>query len=130
MARHLALAAASALFWCAAAAAAGTASTSPDFAACMDKAGGVTPAMLDCIAGETERQDARLNRAYLELSAGLSGERKKGLVEAQRAWLRFRDLNCAFYDDPDGGTEARVSASDCVMTMTANRAAELEQLGN
>lgn len=96
----------------------------------MDKAGGVTPAMLDCIAGETERQDARLNRAYRELSAGLSGERKKGLVEAQRAWLRFRDLNCAFYDDPDGGTEARVSASDCVMTMTANRAAELEQLGN
>ena len=128
MVRHLAIA--SVFFWCTAAAAAGTDPTSPDFAACMDTASGVTPAMLDCIAAETERQDARLNRAYRALSAGLSGERKKGLVEAQRAWLRFRDLNCAFYDDPDGGTEARVSANDCVMTMTANRAAELEQLGN
>jgi uncharacterized protein YecT (DUF1311 family) len=86
--------------------------------------------MLDCIAAETERQDARLNRAYRELSSALPAERKKALVEAQRAWLRFRDLNCGFYDDPDGGTEARVSANDCVMTMTANRALELEQLGN
>jgi uncharacterized protein YecT (DUF1311 family) len=127
--RHLALAAAGALF-CSAGAAAGSDPTSPDFAACMDKAGGVTPAMLNCIAAETERQDARLNRAYRELSANLSAERKKGLMEAQRAWLRFRDLNCAFYDDPDGGTEARVSTNDCVMTMTANRSAELEQLGN
>lgn len=99
------------------------------FSACMDKSGGVTVTMIDCIAEETERQDARLNKAYKALMASLSAPRKKQLQEAQRAWLKFRDGNCDFYHDPDGGTLARVSANDCVMNMTAQRARELEQLG-
>jgi uncharacterized protein YecT (DUF1311 family) len=53
--------------------------------------------------------------------------RKTQLLEAQRAWIKFRDVNCSFYLDPDGGTLARVSANDCVMTTTASRAVELEQ---
>lgn len=99
------------------------------FSSCMDKSGGVTATMIDCMAEETERQDARLNKAYKALMASLNAPRKKQLQEAQRAWLKFRDGNCDFYFDPDGGSLARVSANDCVMTMTAQRARELEQLG-
>lgn len=102
---------------------------SKPFTTCMDKSGGVTQAMVECIAAETQWQDARLNKAYKTLMAHLTAERKKQLQAAQRAWLTFRDTNCGFYFDPDGGSLARVSANDCVMTMTANRASELENLG-
>ena len=96
------------------------------FSACMDKSGGVTIDMLDCISAETKRQDARLNEAYKEAMAQLSPARKKQLQDAQRAWIKYRDANCNFYADPDGGTMATVSANDCFMSATAARAKELE----
>jgi uncharacterized protein YecT (DUF1311 family) len=104
------------------------ASLSKQFEACMDKSGGVTQGMVECMVAETKRHDARLNKAYKALMGSLNPERQKQLQEAQRAWLKFRDTNCAFYYDPDGGTLARVEANDCVMNMTANRAKELEAL--
>nr|WP_181375948.1 lysozyme inhibitor LprI family protein [Polaromonas sp. H8N]AWD72302.1 hypothetical protein pH8NP2_p028 [Polaromonas sp. H8N] len=99
---------------------------SKQHAACMDKSGGTTMGMIECITAETQRQDARLNKAYKAVMAELSPERKKQLLEAQRAWIKFRDANCAFYDDPDGGTLARVNANACMMTATAERSRELE----
>ena len=60
--------------------------------------------------------------------AKLSPSRKQALVEAERAWIQFRDANCRFYDDPDGGTIARVSANECILNATADRAKELQQL--
>lgn len=104
------------------------ASLSKQFDACMDKSGGVTQGMVECMVAETKRHDARLNKAYKALMGSLNPERQKQLQEAQRAWLKFRDSNCSFYYDHDGGTLARVQANDCVMNMTANRAKELETL--
>lgn len=101
---------------------------SKQFTACMDKSGGVTQDIVECIGAETQRQDLRLNKSYRALMVTLSPERKKQLQETQRAWIKFRDSNCNFYFDPDGGSIARISANDCVMTMTANRAKELENL--
>ena len=99
---------------------------SKQHAACMDRSEGVTVKMIDCITAEYQRQDARLNKAYKALMAELSPARKKQLREAQRAWIKFRDANCAFYGDPDGGSLARVSANDCMMSSAASRANELE----
>lgn len=98
------------------------------FEACMTRAGGVTVDMIECIGSETERQDARLNHAYQALRSTLGTARRQQLQEAQRAWITFRDRNCAFLFDPDGGSIARVAASDCVLRMTAERAGELERL--
>ena len=94
--------------------------------ACMDKSGDTTMGMIECITAETQRQDARLNQAYKAVMAELLLERKKQLLEAQRAWIKFRDANCSFYIDPDGGTLARVNANNCMLTNTAARAHELE----
>lgn len=99
---------------------------SKQFSSCIDKSGGVTSAMLDCIGAETKAQDARLNKSYKDVIATLSPSRKAVLQEAQRAWIKFRDANCRFYLDPDGGTMASVSAADCLMSGTATRAKELE----
>ena len=104
------------------------AGSSKQFSTCMDKSGGVTSSMVECIVTENKLQDARLNKAYKALGADLPPARKAQLLEAQRAWIKFRDSNCSFYDDPDGGSMARVSANECVMRATTERARELEML--
>lgn len=99
---------------------------SKQFTVCMDKAGGVTTGMVECIAAETKRQDVRLNKAYKNLMNTLSATRKKELQDTQRLWMKYRDANCKFYYDPDGGSIVRVMSAGCFMDMTAERADELE----
>jgi uncharacterized protein YecT (DUF1311 family) len=102
--------------------------TSRSYAACLDKAGGVTSAMQDCIGEELERQDRRLNRGYEALMGSVPEKRRAQLRDAQRKWIAFRDANCEFYYDPQGGSAARLAANECVVTLTAERARELEAL--
>jgi uncharacterized protein YecT (DUF1311 family) len=101
---------------------------SKEFDACIEKSGGVTPAVIDCISVELKRQDALLNENYRKLIAPLSTKRKNALLDAQRAWLKFRDTNCDFYYDPDGGSAARIDANECLLNTTADRAKELAEL--
>ena len=101
---------------------------SPEYLTCMDKSKGVTSEMLDCISAEYDRQDARLNENYKRLMSKLSTKRKEGLLEAQRAWVKFRDANCRFYYDPEGGSAAHLAGTDCTLNATADRATELKDL--
>jgi uncharacterized protein YecT (DUF1311 family) len=55
-----------------------------EYGRCIDKAGAVDPAVLECISEEYARQDKRSNAAYRNLMGSLKGERKKRLLEAQR----------------------------------------------
>lgn len=98
------------------------------FSVCMDKSNGVTSNMIDCLVAESNRQGARVNKAYKELMNQVSPQRKKQLEIAQGAWITYRDENCKFYYDPEGGTIATVNANDCFMSATAARAKELETL--
>ena len=99
---------------------------SQEYSSCVDKANVATPALIDCALAETKRQDARLNENYKRLMSKLTEERKNALLDAQQAWIKFRDANCAFWDDPAGGQSAAVTAKECILTMTADRASELE----
>jgi uncharacterized protein YecT (DUF1311 family) len=98
------------------------------FSNCMDKSNGVTSNMIDCLNAESKRQDARLNKAYKELMDQIPAQRQKHLQIAHGAWVTYRDKNCEFYYDPEGGTIATVNANDCFMSATAARAKELESL--
>lgn len=100
----------------------------PAHAACMARAGGVTAAMVDCIGAELARQERRLDAAYRRARAALPASRRAALTRAQRAWIAFKEAECAFVLDPDGGSLARVAANACVLRMTAARAGELEAL--
>jgi uncharacterized protein YecT (DUF1311 family) len=102
--------------------------TSKSYATCLEKAGGATFAMQDCISEELERQDRRLNGAYKVLMDSLPEKRKTQLRDAQRKWIEFRDANCEFYYDPQGGQAARLASNECVVTLTAERAHALETL--
>jgi uncharacterized protein YecT (DUF1311 family) len=101
---------------------------SREYSACMDKSGGVTANMLDCIGAETKRQDARLNKVYKAVMAQLDEGGKKRLVEAQRAWIKFRDADVSLYEDSTGGgTASTLTGADRYLMMTAQRASELEK---
>ena len=92
---------------------------------CMDESGGATFRMIDCMTAETDRQDTLLNANYRAAMSALSPARKVALRDAQRLWIAYRDANCGFYYDPDGGQAARVNADGCYLSMTAERAEEL-----
>jgi uncharacterized protein YecT (DUF1311 family) len=49
-----------------------------------------------CEGQKFKKADASLNAAYAKLSAKVSAEGKAKLVEAQRAWIKYRDAQCAF----------------------------------
>jgi uncharacterized protein YecT (DUF1311 family) len=97
------------------------------YSVCLDKAAGVTADTLNCMGTEVKIQDASLNKAYKAVMAQLTPARRKSLQDAQRAWIKFRDANCSFYEDPEGGTNATLMGSDCYLTATANRAREIER---
>lgn len=94
------------------------------YAQCVDRSGGVTSDMLDCIGAETRYQDKRLNTAYRALMATGSQQEQARLRSDERAWISHRDTRCSV--DPDGGTAAEVNAQDCYLSETARRAAYLE----
>jgi uncharacterized protein YecT (DUF1311 family) len=60
---------------------------------------------MDCVDVEAKRRDEKLNQSYQKLLASLKPARKAQLVDAQRAWLKYRELNCAFYDDVAAGRQ-------------------------
>lgn len=95
---------------------------------CLDKpTGQTTYGMVECLGAEIQAQDARLNRAYQAALVRLERPRQKtALQKAQRAWIAFRDADCASYLDEDWGTMARVEAQQCVLDRTRERADELE----
>lgn len=99
---------------------------SKQYSSCMEKSGGVSSKMNVCISSEIKSQDARLNKAYQALSKSLNSTRKKQLQEVQRTWIKYRDQNCKFYVDPDGGSLAGINGSLCMMETTAHRANELQ----
>jgi uncharacterized protein YecT (DUF1311 family) len=85
-----------------------------------------TMGMIDCVGAELKIQDARLNAAYRKAMSGLNARQHDKLQAAQRAWLAFRDAECASLYDDDWGTLSRVIASDCILSMTVKRTMDLE----
>jgi uncharacterized protein YecT (DUF1311 family) len=114
------------VLWSAELQAADDADKSKEYLACMDKAGGVTSDMLNCIGAEMKVQDAQLNENYKTLVTKISKTRKNELQEAQRAWIKFRELNCNFYGDD--GSIAQVAINSCFLDATMDRAKELKRL--
>jgi len=94
---------------------------------CMDKAIS-TQDMIECADKEYLEQDKRLNAAYKALLSRQTQNRANQLLDLQRLWIKYRDANCKFYYDPDGGSIARILANDCMLTMTKDRANELQSM--
>lgn len=98
---------------------------SPQFGACMNKAEGVTSAMVECYNEELEKEDARLNNAYKNVMTAFSPENKQKVLTAQRLWIKFRDADCNLYYTLSGGTMDLLNGADCTLSMTKKRADDL-----
>jgi uncharacterized protein YecT (DUF1311 family) len=70
--------------------------------------------------------DKAMNAAYLRLTAKISGNGRKALREAQRSWIAFRDLECAFdtLGTKDGSIHP-MEAALCLTRLTSQRTADL-----
>lgn len=96
---------------------------------CMEASDGVTMNMIECMTDEHARWDKVLNdnyKAALKSLGEYGGKaRQEQLKAVQRHWLKYRDANCDFYNDPNGGSMAWVEANSCFLSATAERAVEL-----
>jgi uncharacterized protein YecT (DUF1311 family) len=100
--------------------------TAAQFKACMDKSGGVTLDMHNCLAAEDQRQDERLNANYKLLLSKLPTDQHDALRKAQRAWVAYRDSECALQGTFEHGNMGPLVIDGCYMDMTSRRADELK----
>lgn len=99
----------------------------PALGQCLDTPDGQTTAgTVGCIAVELKIQDAALNAAYRKLTAGMNTRQQAGLRDAQRAWIAYRDADCASRQDWEWGSMSTVAANFCVLRRTVERTIELE----
>jgi uncharacterized protein YecT (DUF1311 family) len=86
--------------------------------------GGSTMEMVDCLSAQRTHWDKELTIAYQKAMKEAPPAQKEKLREAERAWIKYRDANCAYYDAGEG-TIARINAAACLRDMTKRRAEEL-----
>lgn len=86
------------------------------------------PAILGCLTAEVKRQEGRMSNSTGRAAKYLSATEKKALDEANTAWRRFRDANCAFYADPKAPLPAGLENTDCQLNLTVGRGQEMEML--
>jgi uncharacterized protein YecT (DUF1311 family) len=80
-----------------------------------------------CLSERHHVWDKRLNEAYRTAMDAVEPERQNQLRDAQRAWIAYRDANCAFYDSIPGTIHA-ILVVECLRSMTENRTLELEEM--
>jgi uncharacterized protein YecT (DUF1311 family) len=81
-----------------------------------------------CADAAYRKADAGLNGAYRDIMRRLKDDAPttKLLVTAQKAWIGYRDAECAFADSANaGGSIYPMAVSMCLEAMTKKRAAEL-----
>ena len=82
-----------------------------------------------CAAADYATQDKRLNQLYGDYRKRLDDGQKQQLKDVQLAWIKFRDLACAFESaSVEGGSAYPMVLNGCLTQKTAARAKELEQL--
>ena len=89
---------------------------------------GSTPEMVDCFMAQHAHWDKQLTIAYQQTLKDANPAEKDKLREAERAWIKYRDANCAYYAAGEG-TIARINAAVCMRDMTKARAEELSSGG-
>jgi len=85
----------------------------------------------ECAAANLQAADAALNEVYQQVIAQQAdASSKKQLKEVERAWIAYRDKECAFEVGPrqDGGSIWPMEMSICLEGKTATRIRELTRL--
>ena len=90
---------------------------------------GSTYDIVICVDKLVKKWDVRVDAAYKKLMGMATvKDRRAALKKSQAIWFKFRDANCNWYDTGEG-TIHRLEAGECMRSMTALRALELEAEG-
>lgn len=82
-----------------------------------------------CANTSFKAADAKLNAIYKQITDRLKDRHRvrQSLVTAQRAWLDYRDAECAFAASAaDGGTIHAMLISNCLKSLTLARTKTLQ----
>ena len=72
--------------------------------------------------------DMKLNKLYKKLRGNLRGTNaEKKLIQAQRAWIVFRDASCAYENDAYTGRWLHPTIQSCKTTFTEKRNQQLTE---
>jgi uncharacterized protein YecT (DUF1311 family) len=74
-----------------------------------------------------EASDRYLNRSYQSVQQNTSPQQQEQLIDAQLAWLEYRDRNCDF--EGSSPSTAPLSRDQCLARMSRHRATDLLQEG-
>ncbi|MFD2738582.1 lysozyme inhibitor LprI family protein [Sulfitobacter aestuarii] len=107
---------------------------------CSETTGGTTLDYSECLMAETAHWDAILNSQYQSLRADFTAQDADAatgnhdlagqLLDAQRAWIAFRDADCGLvYAQWIDGSHRVIAAGFCHLNKTAQRAIELRDMG-
>lgn len=98
---------------------------------CVEAPDANTASLVACHKREQSIWDGYLNTWYGEAQDKLKGDTASGdaLKQAQRAWIAFRDANCAYWEKRyEGGTIVAVLTGDCMRVETGIRALEVRAI--
>jgi uncharacterized protein YecT (DUF1311 family) len=83
-----------------------------------------------CYGAEFKRPDTELNRLYREIVDRLRGDADglQSLAAAQKAWVRYRDAECAFATNRSvGGSVYPMILAGCLATLTQERIGDFKR---
>lgn len=88
--------------------------------------------MMNICAGEDyQAADAKLNKAYQDLTSSDDAGGKRLLQVAQRAWITFHDAECAHSTAAsEGGSIHSMEVSQCLTRLTNDRVKQLAAAAN
>jgi len=87
-----------------------------------------TPDLVSCFSRALKASDARLNDTYERIMQVLVSDDRRWLVQAERAWVQYRDATCiAERKLFDGGTAAFPAELACREAETQARIASLKR---
>lgn len=85
--------------------------------------------MNTCAAQDYQKADRTLNETYKNVMARASESQQTLLKNAQNAWIKVRDADCAFISSGvEGGSVKPMIHSQCLADKTRERSAFLESL--
>lgn len=83
--------------------------------------------MNQCAAQDYARADSLLNKNYQVYRTRLDSKQQQQLKTVQMAWLKYRELHCAFVaSSVSGGSTYSMILNNCLTEKTNLRAKELE----
>ena len=88
-----------------------------------------TPEINECASIDQKKVEDKLNKVYQRVIKSIGeADTKKALVEAQRAWVKFREADCkAVYEQYKTGTIRSVMFIGCMQKHAEARIKDLEE---